>query len=95
MVKKLVKRDENVVFFFGKRRKFNEGDEFKLGRMLVRVAPESIGADPTWYAELYGHEGAVRINVGHARSRAAALKQLERRLEGLQRALDTICRESW
>lgn len=94
MAKKLVKRDERVVFFFGKRRKLDESGEFKAGRLRVSVLPETVQGK-FWGAELSGYDGEATISVGGARSRAAALKQLERRLETLQRALDTICRESW
>lgn len=94
MTKKLVKSDERVVFFFGKRRKLDESGEFKAGRLRVLVLPET-ARGILWHAELFGYDGGVSINVGGARSRAAALKQLERRIESLQRALDAFCRDAW
>lgn len=94
MAKKLVNRDERVVFFFGKKRKLDNNDEFKIGRMHVSVVPET-ARSVFWCAELSGYNGKATISIGGARSRAAALKQLERRIELLQRALDTFCREAW
>lgn len=91
MVKKLVKSDERVVFFFGKRRKLDENGGFKIGRMYVHTYPQLA----PWCAALVGYNEEVTVSVRNARSRAAALKQLERRIESLQRALDTFCREAW
>ncbi len=93
MVKKLVKRDEHVVFFFGKRRRLDGNGGFKIGRMRVLVVVRE--PNTRWFADLSGYDDAVTIAVGGARSRAAALKQLERRIASLQRALDTFCREPW
>ena len=90
---KIVKQDERVVFFFGKRRKLDGNGGFKIGRMRVLVVMRE--PDSRWYADLSGYDDAVTIAVGGARSRAAALKQLEIRIELLQRALDTFCREPW
>lgn len=92
MAKKLVKRDENVVFFFGKRRKFNDNDGFKVGRMRVRVMPEMVQG--MWCAELVGYNDERIINVRGARSGVAAVKKLERRVEALHRALSVICEVS-
>ena len=89
-----VKRDERVVRFFGKRRRLDDNGEFKAGRLRVLVLPETARGF-LWHADLSGYNDAVTIAVGGARSRAAALKQLERRIELLQRALDTFCREAW
>ena len=89
MVRKLVKRDERVVRFFGKSRKLDHNGGFKVGRMRVLVVLRE--PDSRWYADLSGYNDAVTIAVGGARSRAAALKQLERRIEALQRTLDTFC----
>ncbi len=96
MAKKLVKRDERVVFFFGKKRRLDDNDGFKIGRMTVRAYTELVGRpEGQWYAELIGYDDDVTVQGPLARSKAAALKKLERRLEALQRSLDTICRESW
>ena len=96
MTKKLVKRDDSIVFFFEKKRKLNDEGAFKLGRMTVRTYPELVGRlEGRWYAELVGYNEDVAVGGPLARSRGAALKQLERRIESLQRALDTFCREPW
>ncbi len=89
-----MKRDERVVRFFGKRRKLDDNGEFKIGRLRVIVLPET-GLSTLWGAMLAGYNDDVTISIDGARSRAAALKQLERRIELLQRALDTFCREAW
>ena len=94
MAKKPVKRDyERVVFFFEKKRKLDDNGEFKVGRMRVRVKPQGRSAKG-YYAMLSGYDGGVLITVLGARSRAAALKQLERRLEMLRRTLNTICEDA-
>ena len=93
MAKKLVKRDDRVVRFFGKWRKLGDRGEFKIGRMRVLVVMRE--PDSRWYADLSGYDDAVTIAVVGARSRAAALKQLERRIELLQRALDNLAGKSW
>ena len=93
MAKKLVKRDERVVRFFGKWRKLDRNGAFKVGRMRVIVLLET-GGSSFWGAMLIGYNDDATIEIGGARSRAAALKQLERRLEMLRRTLNTICEDA-
>ena len=91
IVRKLVKRDERVVFFFGKRRKLNDSDEFKVGRMIVHVFPELLGQrDGRWYAELIAYNDDVVISGALARSRASAVKKLERRIDSLHLAFNNL-----
>ena len=92
MAKKLVKRNENVVRFFGKWRKLDNRGELKIGRMYVRIAPEMV--QDMWCAELVGYDDERIINVRGARSGVAAVKKLERRVEALHRALSKICEVS-
>lgn len=75
------------IVFFGKERKLDENNEFKVGRdMYVCVDP-----DPSIsYAQFTAFGRSVSIYVSRGRSRADALRKLERRLRALQNALDGI-----
>lgn len=91
MAKKSVIDDERVVFFFGKKRKLNDNDEFKVGRLTVRAFTELVGQpEGNWYAELTAYDENVTIHGPLGRSPAAAVKKLERRVQTLYYALKNV-----
>jgi hypothetical protein len=78
------------VFFFGKKRKLNDDSAFKVGRMTVRVRTEIAPEGRRWYATLSAYDGHFKVEGPLGRSKAAAVKKLERRIDSLHRAFNAL-----
>jgi len=71
------------ITFFGKKYKLDKFGEFKIRRIHVSV----LQWGDLWRADIFANHGDTDISVG-ARSRSAALKKLEKRIEWLQKQFD-------
>ena len=73
------------ITLFGKKHKLDKFGEFKIGRIHVSV----LQWGDLWRADIFANGGDTHISVG-AKSRSAALKKLEKRIEWLQKQFDGI-----